>query len=1116
MLSIPNTLNIFINTRIRGHSKFNYEPDMSVPNITSENVFFNPLIKLDSNIVNKIPRGYPTTERYTQFFNKNEFTSLENRTISSTPQYKINLEDADKKGIISNNIRITLNTLFKPNSILYIHGQPYTVYNYEWINADWKIDKKKIEKKIKQSQSQSGLSEMQYIKSQELEADKELLEFKLQHPTINKFIKDEEKEKEKEKERKKDEIENVKNFLHVVATTVPKAVQNLIGRDLITEDIINISNDTNLSSDPLSLTIIYINDKTYSEDIKLDSNVLTPLYNNLLKKGEALKKAKEKYETSFGIPPVVPVVPVSNVPVVPVSNVPVSNVPVSNSNRNTGATGATGATGPGSNAAVPTAVVPTAAVPTAVVPTAFNQKFEFDKTTDSIYNFLYKKENIIKEELINLIETQNNYKKLFLEFYINSMKLLIDKVNKQLDYFEALILFYSNLLRVRKKNIKKQTYLNILADKLIYFDITCYTNLLKDKTFNHEFNYLKSIVEPAAKLFVSKYNNTNVNYNDQLKLYYKYPHLLKIDKYQLDIYISHFLKFDKLIENSMWIVLYKQTNVFFENFKNIIFDNIKDSKNILQKYNEKYSEYERQNFAILYAKTKKPLQKQTLLGFESTETPAFKLHKKDYINLQNSIISSYDYITIYCRISLILCAREISEITSSQNYYQTELKILDRYGDYYEQILKDDDIKNLNIPISIFWDTTNYTEEKINTLNNNNNTEILSQNLKLNYIKNKLDNLSKKYTDIIDLLIPQISDMGIYQQCENIIKEELKEELKKKYINQYNIDDTPTTKTLQYKIEQLYNNCIENELIQIPIPIPISEEINKWIVVSDSGSFFTLIALAFNTELITHNNISINPFSDSGFFTVLSLRKAVNENSANQDLGNELTIKIIERIFKVKIIVIKLDDTNDTNITPIINNTELDKADYYLFLLTRKGKDYELITYDFKTMFTFEQIPEYMKCFIFIYEWSIFSSEDRKKKWVYHNKEFREYLIKKEKEYLLFLQSFDSALLFPPKARSLQGKQKQDGGSNKESKLNFNVVIDLELYPGTSIPLNKRAVLGCQLQYEKIRRAYADMFGIMYQPAEFYTNQDDKQRKQDKNNTHKYRHKQQHNKTMRR
>ena len=55
-----------------------------------------------------------------------------------------------------------------------------------------------------------------------------------------------------------------------------------------------------------------------------------------------------------------------------------------------------------------------------------------------------------------------------------------------------------------------------------------------------------------------------------------------------------------------------------------------------------------------------------------------------------------------------------------------------------------------------------------------------------------------------------------------------------------------------------------------------------------------------------------------------------------------------------------------------------------------------------------------------------------------------------------------------------------------DSKLTYYVVIDLELYPGESIPLFKQPVIACHLRYEKIRQAFADMFGLLYQPLEFY------------------------------
>lgn len=56
---------------------------------------------------------------------------------------------------------------------------------------------------------------------------------------------------------------------------------------------------------------------------------------------------------------------------------------------------------------------------------------------------------------------------------------------------------------------------------------------------------------------------------------------------------------------------------------------------------------------------------------------------------------------------------------------------------------------------------------------------------------------------------------------------------------------------------------------------------------------------------------------------------------------------------------------------------------------------------------------------------------------------------------------------------------------NKESKLSYYVIVDLELYPGKDgVPLSQKAVLGCQVQYEKIRQSWATLFGIPYRPNE--------------------------------
>ena len=145
-MSIPNTLSIFINTRIRGSSKIKYSPGMSVEGNDSKQVYFDPLIKLNSSVVNYIPKGLPETEKFTQFFSKNQFNSLIQRTLGSASQPKRDLVQAKKSGVVDNNIRVTLNTLFKSGNPFYLNGKRFTIYSYEWENGDWEIQSVKSDK----------------------------------------------------------------------------------------------------------------------------------------------------------------------------------------------------------------------------------------------------------------------------------------------------------------------------------------------------------------------------------------------------------------------------------------------------------------------------------------------------------------------------------------------------------------------------------------------------------------------------------------------------------------------------------------------------------------------------------------------------------------------------------------------------------------------------------------------------------------------------------------------------------------------------------------------------------------------------------------------------------
>lgn len=134
---IPNTLSIFINTRIRGSSKIKYSPKMSVPKMNSDKVFFDPLIRLSSSVVNSIPKGLDQDEKYIQFFSQGQFNSLIQRTLGSGLQPIRTIEEAKSTGVIDDNIRITLDALFKSGNPFFIDGKRFTVFNYEWYEGDW-------------------------------------------------------------------------------------------------------------------------------------------------------------------------------------------------------------------------------------------------------------------------------------------------------------------------------------------------------------------------------------------------------------------------------------------------------------------------------------------------------------------------------------------------------------------------------------------------------------------------------------------------------------------------------------------------------------------------------------------------------------------------------------------------------------------------------------------------------------------------------------------------------------------------------------------------------------------------------------------------------------------
>ena len=137
MSTIPNQLNITIRTSIPGYQKVQYKPSMTIKNIGKDDssVKFNPLIKLQKSVIDKIPENL----RIKEFFNKGLFDSLINYTNSTAAK---TLTLATRYGYVDNNIKLTLETIFPSGSVIYIGEKPYVIADVQWSSGDWKIDTK--------------------------------------------------------------------------------------------------------------------------------------------------------------------------------------------------------------------------------------------------------------------------------------------------------------------------------------------------------------------------------------------------------------------------------------------------------------------------------------------------------------------------------------------------------------------------------------------------------------------------------------------------------------------------------------------------------------------------------------------------------------------------------------------------------------------------------------------------------------------------------------------------------------------------------------------------------------------------------------------------------------
>jgi len=1295
-MSIPNTLTIYLKTRIRGQAKIKYKTSITVPGVHSDTVYFSPIIKLSKNAINNIPRGYPESEVYTQFFDENAFQSLVNRSITNISQARVPINEATKKGIVDNNIELIINTLFKKNTNFYIQGKTYTIYSHDWIRGDWQVDKKKFDTYM--LQRAYGPRGYGYMATQDKIAENELNELKkidngvaikgfaVTSPDLTSKIKEEfESTTGMGLGKKVISAPTTAKGSTVTTTTMtpeqeaiikegkkqllPKKMYKLV-TNLTLQSVINYDDGANLSSDPVSLTILYSIDRNFSKDINANKELLEPLYNELIENGNKYKDAKDNYDKALGTYIINTTTSVLPTP-----------VEISNGNPS------------------PPAVTATATATATPPPNnLFKDKKNFDNAVEQLYAIIknYKKTKKMsytefitnpklqqqKSALLQIIVTLEKYKKQFLNKLLQSLGLLIKKNEMLINYINSLTKFYVQLYLVKEKTFKlnhvENETDNILTLNIIKFDIQCYKTLLYN--FNTSTDKSKSLsislqnVRQAYKqveTYITKMKTTQSNFRDIFKNYYDHRKLLKITRYQFDIYIFNVLQYDQEIELNIWKLLYKQTDNFLNNIKDtiigkksgneIVEGKLDIARNILAQYNQRYTQQQRDAFLQNVMQTNKPLDKQSsaITDFVFPSNKMFKQQQNDYIRLQKIIMLCYDLITIYARISAIKYSREISLIGCKEDLNNIQIKIYKRTYESNVEVLKDSSMVPF-IPEILLGQQQPYNDKQ----ELKNDTADIRQKyesmVKLNKYKDILDLLKKKYYNAIELIIPHISKLGVLNECQQIVKNEddIENERNKvvidyddkipltqgeKIVNFYQKEkkeyfDIKSTKSLQTQFLDCYYNGIKDTIIPETPHDEQVKNIMNWIVIDNYGGKnapFSTIAFIFNNYLVNSKMKSNNPFSDDppGYYSIESLKRAITDsnyglhgneynlwqstdvnnleqiirtaltasnlsllgkqyveyhkfliNDEGRWIGNDINavrnaimsspdyigsldlreIRAIERIFKIKFIVIRVEvlttdkpyipvntmvsfnsrtnnklkgfisavkrNSNNNSYTyniidenyVIHNNMSIrvnniivldpihysiantgyhsdepeDNNDCFAFILENimpttglSNWEYMYNFNDNKFIYSFHEIPDFLKYFVFEKEWKFLNDDERRSSWLNKNIVWRPYIIESTKKYDRKIREARGV------AARQRGGQIQNPGQNMQSlsvqklnhksNLSYYVVVDLELYPGESIPLIKQPVIACHIRYEKIRQAFAEMFGLLYRPLEF-------------------------------
>jgi hypothetical protein len=945
-ITVPNTLTIKIRTRLQDETEFKYKPDNTILNYDGKNVYFNPLVKLSKNVTRSIPDNVSRNYLYTQFFNEKQFKGLLQRTLSnpSTAQPKRSINDPTIPAIIDNNIQVTLNALFSPNTKFFIGKNLYTIYSYGWEPGAWKVDAKKTAELSKRPPRGGfygygygygypgyGDPSMYYRQNREAqrEAKKEFEKLAGAAPDAMKGS-------------NADLLDATNQFFSTTGRGVgaqrpPAPLDSNTPteekRDIVKEQRAVIDKiDPNptfnaefpeqrsLCLDPVSLSLFY------SQQTEDGGKVIS--FEDYLKKHPGLSSTFKK------------VVDIRTALIKTENDFNGKLLELFKFNN----------------------------IFTDVIDDFFRKIKDFRSITDTAgnplaYDALYRDK---KDELLELF---NKY----VEGIIQQYKLIIDGYallktffSNELIYCDFMAKFMSTLLDYFKKDSTSSPF-SILKKMLksgYGVDSQAYQSILKiwEDTMRFDVEYFKNIplfikadvffkkmdkrVE-GLKLFMQRYEGRKYNAQDRIKRYYVSGQLLYCEEYQFLVYTNElFLNYHKT-SSYMWKLWHNMTQQFFERSTSAIQISMNLCNERLVSYEAEFTEEERSKLKDLLKVDKSasalasPLMVNALV---KNDTPRVKEQKKLYSRLLLCALESYDLILYYSYLSEINCLRYKSFIVSNKNVLEIELSINGFWKQYFTRmgyaIADLPDVGGsglLFVPESLIIDVGKFTGNKgaaataLSKMQDRNTKDAFLLSKQITILKKKEVDVIAKCQETLDLLLPTIEKEGVRSQCNVLMGTQQDEtEFASGFTSSLEaLQIALQTSNVDFKLTPKFDLIMDelNDRMKLMLDIGTGTEskltLNSWAVVDPSktvrnnDSLLQCICDAFNGQLqltgsVGTDDVYTEEVDGKRIFTVDSLKKGILDNYGLDTSASRqnFVISLVEVIFQVKIIAFNLCKTD--------------------------------------------------------------------------------------------------------------------------------------------------------------------------------------------------------------